>query len=67
MGQWGFKPCMITLGYDPFQSVNHGVPGSSPGEGAQIKKRSLRPLFRLKTTTTFFNETFFVVASFYTF
>jgi hypothetical protein len=31
---WGFKPCMITLGYDPFQSVNHGVPGSSPGEGA---------------------------------
>jgi hypothetical protein len=26
-------------------TVNHGVPGSSPGEGAQIKKRSFRPLF----------------------
>ena len=48
MDKWGFKPCMITLGYDPFQSVNHGVPGSSPGEGAQIKKRSFRPLFLFK-------------------
>ena len=37
MGKWGFKSCMITLGYDPFQSVNHGVPGSSPGEGANMK------------------------------
>ena len=38
MDKWGFKPCMITLGYDPFQSVNHGVPGSSPGEGARVHK-----------------------------
>ena len=48
MDKWGFKPCMITLGYDPFQSVNHGVPGSSPGEGARLKKRSFRPLFLFK-------------------
>ena len=38
---WGFKPCMITLGYDPFQSVNHGVLGSSPREGADIKVKGL--------------------------
>ena len=30
-------------------TVNHGVPGSSPGGGAQIKKRSFRPLFLFKT------------------
>ncbi len=25
---------MVTVQYDPKKSVNHGVPGSSPGEGA---------------------------------
>jgi hypothetical protein len=29
---------MITLLYDPKKSVNHGVPGSGPGEGAQVHK-----------------------------
>ena len=28
---------MITLLYDQKKSVNHGVPGSSPGEGANRK------------------------------
>jgi hypothetical protein len=32
---------------------NHGVPGSSPGEGAQIKKRSFRPLFLFKNYHNF--------------
>ena len=47
MDKWGFKPCMITLGYDPFQSVNHGVPGSSPGEGATLDKPSEMMAFSL--------------------
>jgi hypothetical protein len=29
---------MVTLQYDPKKSVNHGVPGSSPGEGARVHK-----------------------------
>ena len=49
MDKWGFKPCMITLGYDPFQSVNHGVPGSSPGEGANRKVIRNGDFFRLKS------------------
>ncbi len=53
MDKWGFKPCMITLGYDPFQSVNHGVPGSSPGEGAIMIKR----LYFYSVTFFMFYET----------
>ncbi len=32
---------MVTLQYDPKKSVNHGAPGSSPGEGADIKVKGL--------------------------
>ena len=40
-GEWSFKRKRGTLYYDPKKSVNHGVPGSSPGGGA--KQNPIRP------------------------
>ena len=42
-----FKPCLVTLHNDPKKSVNHGVPGSSPGEGAKLDKPSEMMAFSL--------------------
>ena len=42
-----FKPCLVTLHNDPKKSVNHGVPGSSPGEGATLDKPSEMMAFSL--------------------
>ncbi len=44
---------MVTLQYDPKKSVNHGVPGSSPGEGAKKIKR----LYFYSVTFFMFYET----------
>jgi hypothetical protein len=38
---------MVTVQYDPKKSVNHGVPGSSPGEGATLDKPSEMMAFSL--------------------
>jgi hypothetical protein len=40
---------MVTYHYAPFQSVNHGVPGSSPGGGASKKVTRNSDFFRLKS------------------
>ena len=40
---------MVTLQYDPKKSVNHGVLGSSPREGANRKVTRNSDFFRLKS------------------
>ena len=38
---------MVILHDDPKKSVNHGVPGSSPGEGARVHKATEMSPFSL--------------------
>ena len=45
-------------------TVNHGVPGSSPGGGASLKRGQKRPLFLFLTPPVSFNQGFLSPASF---